>query len=792
MAKNTLFNFLFTNEATVQLPQGHKLVLDSNKESHKYYRIECHKPVHVIVKDKENLYTLDKHHISVYQHEYRDNPKLSQYHYTAEFTNQLGGHYRLHVYFNAFDNLLPNITFEEKTNNGYELVDSKDLKSQFIHLALKHTDPLIKKLRQQHNEAIRVLETRYNECDERLAQHFDSQKEDTIGALQITKEACDILRKLIPLVRSSNYPKFLRFHEMAARSLRERHSIQVAADATSQIENLNNTSINVHENISSHVEVTSQNVASSKEEVPPADITCSQAEEAATANITFSQVEEAAAADVAALPKIKTNSSKKSNTQAAHELELELKKLSSQFAKLTEAPKEVQAKKIERLLAKTYGISLLYERQINVRDLQQIQKIRRGLHALGANLLPNLLFNKQFELASLLTSFHPLLRDEKYLRVALQTRNSKLLDFILEYGDIDVNNLPVTVRKTSYPSAVHACFYEDSSSNSMTECFSVLIKHGGSLFAPDNKNKDLPLAYSILSSDTHPLFKALQMNRDKTINSIDFLKNLIVLLRAYLERNDLSMSELNSIELELKRFEIELEALQNPQLSDSSLRYLTKRANSLEEKYFGSLINKLKRDPNIIAINKELQIATSKLASKLTKAQRRQGCIAATNNLENLDKLLEGIDMTDMDFDFIKTEVLKNLNNNLQLIEKKSQLIDVQKEITRYQIYSRRGGRKYRELLREQDTLLQEIKRLESENSLNLNNEDLENTLEALEFITETLESLNGMSSLLTRFSSLFASIAQATPALPADEAEEADFALLDLDGNNPKKAALG
>lgn len=48
------------------------------------------------------------------------------------------------------------------------------------------------------------------------------------------------------------------------------------------------------------------------------------------------------------------------------------------------------------------------------------------------------------------------------------------------------------------------------------------------------------------------------------------------------------------------------------------------------------------------------------------------------------------------------------------------------------------------------------------------------------------------MSSLLTRFSSLFASIAQATPALPADEAEEADFALLDLDGNNPKKAALG
>ncbi len=648
----------FKNEATVQLPQGYTLVLDTNIAEQDYYRIECPAQVHAIVKDKENQYELGKHHVSIYQNEFRNNPKLSQYHYTSEFTNQLGGRYRLHVYFNAFDNLLPNITFEKETNTGYELVDCKDLKKQFTILALRNTEPLIKKLRQQHTDTIKALEARYNDCDERLAKHFDPRKEGAAQTLQITKEACDILRELIPLVRSSNYPKILRFHEIVARSLRERDCIQVAADASSQIKNLSNTLFDTHKGISSRVKVAQKPSLSVEEKEDPA------------VDITLSQSATAATADVTALPKIKTNTTKKSNTGVVHALELELKKLSSQFAKLTAAPKEEQAMKIEQLLSKTYSISLIYEHQIKLEDLQQLQKIRRGLHTLGANLLPTLLFTKQFELASLLTSFHHLLRDEKYLSVALQTRNSELLDFILEYGDVDAGNQPVTVRKTPYPSAVHACFYEHSDSNSMTECLSILIKHGASLFAPDNKNNDLPIAYSILTGDTHPLFKALLMNRYKTIDSVDFLKNLIILLHAYLERNDLDSAELSSIELEIKSFEVQLEALQNPLWSEPSSRYLMKSANHLEEKYFGSLISRLKKEPEIIAINQELYKATSALTSKLTRTQLRQGSIIANNEIGNMDKLLEGLDLSNLDFDFIKDAVLKKLNNNLRIIEK--------------------------------------------------------------------------------------------------------------------------
>ncbi|MCE0721701.1 hypothetical protein [Legionella resiliens] len=776
MAKNALFNFLFKNESTVQLPQGCKLVLDTNKESHYYFRIECPKQTKVLLKDKEHRYELDKHHISVYQNEYRDNPKLSQYHYTADFKNQLGEHFRLHVYFNAFDHLLSNITFEKETNNGYELVDSKGLRSQFILLALKHTKPLINKLRQQHNETISGLEARYNECEEHLAKHFDSQKENAVEALQITEKACAILRELIPLSRSPNYPKFLRFHDIAARALRERQSLQVSPTATPQLKALHNKSTDTHEDTPSNPEVASQDSASSKEEVPAVDVTFSMVEEAPTASV--------------AIPTTKTNSSKKSKT--TYELEHELEKLNSQFENLNKTAKEVQAKKIEKLLAKTYEISLVYEHQIKLAELQQLQKIRRGLNTLGANLLPVLLFNKQFELAALLTSFHHLLHAEKYISVALQTRNPNLLNFILEYGDVDVNHQPVTVHKIPYPSTVDACFYEDSHSNSMTECLSVLIKHGGSLFAPDNKNKGLPIAYSILSGNSHPLFKALLMNREKTIDSPDFFKNLIVLLRAYLEREDLSTSERSAIELELNSFETQLEVLQNPPFRDSSSRYVKKRANYLEEKYFGSQILQLKRDPMILAAYQEVQKASSQLASKLTKAQLRQENIVANNDLENLDKLLDGIDITNLDFDFIKTEVLKSLNDDLQLIEKKSQLIDVQKEITRHPIYSRRGSRKYREKLQEQDTLLQDIRKLENQDI-----ESLEHSLKDLENITKTLGSLQGMSTLLTQFSSLFSSLVNDSPTLSTEgkvenigsrlEEEEEEEEVLDS-----KKTILG
>lgn len=490
MAKNTLFNFLSQNESIVQLLQGHQLILDFNKSSqHYYYRIEL--PLEQFsIKDQENMYTLDNHHLSVYENENRENPKLSQYHYTAEFINPSGERYRLHVYFNAFDELIQNIAFEQKIGDGYKLVDSTQIRNQLIILALRHTEPLINNLRKQHQEKIKDLESQYLDCDQRLLKYFDLEQQNTTEILELTEEACGVLRELLPLVRSSSYAAALRFHEATARSLKRART----------------TSVELSSTLSTHGDNQVEDIA---EEVPnPQD-------EVASHDKAFSK-------EAKDYPE-KASQHTQPKVLIVNQLAEELKAIETQFIELSKAPTEVQAKKIEELLAKTYEINLTYERHLQLKDLHQLQKIRRKLQKLEADLLPSLLFGNQFELAALLTSSHHLVRAEKFLAVALQTGNSRLLDFILTYGDIDINNQRVTVFKKSFASAVYACFQEDSASHPMSECLSVLIQHGASLFAPDNKG--LPLVYSILTGDTHPLRKALFMNRARTIESVEFFKN---------------------------------------------------------------------------------------------------------------------------------------------------------------------------------------------------------------------------------------------------------------------------
>lgn len=760
MAKNTLFNFLSQREDTVQLPPGHALILDTNKDNHHYYRIECPIQAKWIIKDKKKEYQLDKHHISVYENEYRDDPKLSQYHYTAEFISQTGKRYRLHVYFNAVDELIPNIAFEQETPSGYQLVDSNNLKNQFVILALKHTEPLIKKLRQQHLETIRTLETRYSECDEQLAKHFEFEANDTKKIIELTKEACLILKEMIPLVRSANFPKLLHFHELTARALQKRSLASIDTTASSQAKV--NEPDNAKEKFSLKDEFSLQN----KVKTP-------------SANAIYSTGE--------VRPDEKESPVKQSKSAASSELELELNTLSTQFEMLTKAPIENQAKKIEALLAKTYEISLIYEHQIKVRDLHQLQKIRRGIQALGANLLPSLLFHNEFESAALLTSFHYLLRAEKFLNVALQTQNIKMLDFILTHSEIDINNQPVSVHKIPYPSAVHACFYGDSPSKPMSKCLSVLIKHGASLFAPDNKG--LPLVYSILTGDTHSLRDALFTNRDKTIESIAFFKKLIAILKAYLAQEGISASDASSIESELHHFEFQLEALQSIQMNDPSSRYVMKRINHLEERYLQSMLGKLRKDPEVVALNQKTQKAASELLSNLNSAQLRQAKINLANNLENLDKFLEKIDAMSLGFDVIKSEVLKSLNNNLQLIEKKSRLIEVQKELVKRPAFHNRLSKQQRELLTEQSILLQEIKELEGKNPLTQDLDQLNRFMDTLESLTQIQDSAKGMGSLLTQFSSLFSSLADASKALSTNNADSPDLEQLEA---LLKKAGLG
>ncbi|MCW8416777.1 SurA N-terminal domain-containing protein [Fluoribacter dumoffii] len=730
MAKNTLFNFLFHNEANIQLPHGHKLVLGVNKSSqHAYYRLELPRG-HYLIKDGKKNFLLDNHHISIYENEFRDDPKLSQYHYTAEF-QYLGETYRLHVYFNAFDQLNQNIAFEKWTEDGYKTVDTKNIREQLLILALNHTEPLLKMVRQQHHQKIKELENRYQACDEKLNTYFDTET-STAEILKITEEACEILRELLPLIRSASYAGILKFHEATVRALRK----------------MDTTPSESGQPLASNA-----NIAPESEEMVDIQDPASLAD----GSLLQTKIEQEE------LKKTRqTHPSAPSQNRALHKVEEEIQKLSTEFQELSKAPIEIQAQKIEQLLAKTYEINLLYEQTIKLKYLPQLEKIRRGLQKLEANLLPELLFTNKFELAALLTSAFYLLRAEKYMSVALQTRNAKLLDFLLTHGDIDINQQTVSARKIQFPSAVHACLQLDSPSTPMSECLSVLIKHGASLFAPDNKG--LPLVYSILAEEAHPLYKALFMTRERTIDSVDFFKKLIPLLKAYLETDTLTDIEKNRIESQIHSFEYQLDILENVQLQDPSSRFLMKRINHLEEKYLGDLVRKLRQDPDVVAINKKLQLAAKVLNSKISRAQQRQANIIYSQNFDNLEKLLSRVDVKELDYDLIKASALESLNIQLQLIEAKAELLDLQKEIRRTPVVNN-GGRKYKERLRRQDELLREIRQLEQKyagmqniDEVNRGLEELESLNTVIESLGEQLEGLEGVAQLLSQFSSIFSS----------------------------------
>ncbi|STY31111.1 coiled-coil-containing protein [Legionella wadsworthii] len=763
MAKNTLFNFISRADNTIQLPSEYQLALDSNREHRDYYRIECPKINNFILKSKEDEYMLDNHHVSIYENENRENPNLSQYHYTAEFINLQGERFRLHVYFNSFDVMLPNISFEKKSLVGYQKVEKTELEDQLIVLALQHTKPLMQSLRQQHNERIKTLEAQYHVCEEQLSEFFGSKENHVAEELMLAERACSILGELTPLVRSPNYQKLLRFHQISARALHEYQLLEVSSPNPSEAEHRKSevdrsfdAAINESDSIHSQEIEVIEEIA----KAPTLQEPSTPPKEKMVENIAQTQAD---------------TSSTNPKAPRQNKLYRELQLLNLQLEKISKESEKVQAKELESLLAKTYEISLTFERQMKPKDLQQLQRIRQGIHKVGASLLTSLLFHNQFDLAASLTSFHHLLRAEKYLNVALQTRNSGLLDFILQYGDIDVNHQEVTVRKKQYQSMVHACFYEDRPNQSTNECLSILIKHGASLLIPNDKG--LPLAYSILAAEAHPLCKALFMNRDKTVESIDFIKNLLRLLKASSHREDLNAEEAQTIHKEIDSLTVQLNGLQNAQLENPGSRYLMKQMHHLEEKFQGSFISKLKKDPEIVALNRELQKEVGLLNQKTTKAQQRRGRMIVANNMEHLNKILDNIDLSDLDFDSLKKSTLENLRSTLQLVHKKSRLIDVQQEITRFPLHSARGNKRYRDNLKEQEELIKEIKELEAKNSMFMDYKAMGETLHDLELINKTMESFKDMGSLLTQFSSLFSSIKETTdtssPSNSKSEEEE-------------------
>lgn len=670
MAQNTLFNFieLYLAKPDINLPNCRLLQRDTTEEGKEYYRFELEENHPVQFTDDQHTYTLYSHHVSVYKTESQSNPFLSQYHYTAYFEDEQGTRYRLHVYFNDKNEMTtqPVLSIQQQDGN-YTPVASEQLNAAFIHLASANAKPLIKHVRKQLMEIIKDLELSYKDLEEEASQLSVSLARNYENYIAKLTEISATIEHLIPLVNHKHYQGTQKLMARMRIAVVERYGQKQDEQREPQ----------------TSPQTESQPKPSNKGKQPGN----------------------------------KVSPAKKSTHQPTYrpsQFDKEVQAIASQFAKLGRENDEIRTTKLAELLAKTYELSLLLEDKKTVASLPSLVKLdalHKKLYEAGEKLFPRLLINGQFKLAERLSAFHYLL--DNYLDSALQNRNHQLLDFILKYGDVNINNQEVTVKGMTYPSAIHCCLDCDSPKTPMVDCLSVLIGHGAST---------LPIAHTVLSTLHHPLKKAFSAHRDKTIESIPFYKQLISLLKLHLEQAPSALMD----EVTRRKFEEAITSYQvcikdlamGPLPDNASAKKLVEQTATFREKHGETeAVERVRNDPEIIAAKQLLQLRTKIFLQKLKPEQRREYNRLCAKNLGNIDKAMDHFGIKLDDYEVLKQHALRFYKNATALIDKQIELLNVQKQILRYQTITK-PSKRYKKLLVQQNELLVEIQALDAQCSV--------------------------------------------------------------------------
>lgn len=150
------------------------------------------------------------------------------------------------------------------------------------------------------------------------------------------------------------------------------------------------------------------------------------------------------------------------------------------------------------------------EELLTKEQTQALNEIEGRANKEAKSLLERALFAGEFEYAQTLSPYYPLINNDLMV-LALTQRKADLLSFLVTKVGLPINSYPIKTKAQTYSNAVEYCFSEHS--ESLVDCFSVLIKNGASLMQPVGLHK-LPLAHLLLSEiPRHPLHAALEQNK---------------------------------------------------------------------------------------------------------------------------------------------------------------------------------------------------------------------------------------------------------------------------------------
>lgn len=504
MAKNSLFNFLNSiHDPAIDPTQkpnlSFKIEKKGGEKEKRYFLIHLPPHANLYYHDESKIYTLRNHHISIYSAQYNSIKALSQYHYTAMFSDTEGNSYKLHVYFDGKDNQKGEPHFSKVHKNSSEN-DQKGIPVQLSSHLEGHFSTLAYQCVQM---PISLLRAQQIKIKKQLIQDYEKHEQ------LATELSCDLktnrdeyllhLDKLIQITHHLGYVTENNHYQSANNILTLRRTVLLEDNKTP------NTRKKPHnKSIQSNTGTRKAQATSRKQ---------SSAQK-------------------------QTNSKR----NATNKYQQEICQLTQRFKELQHKEDlSTRAQTLIDIQNETSGIlgSLTFEHssQLTANSLEQLVSLQTNLKNYGRSLFDQLVKEEQYELAGTIGFYYPFI-DDSILATALQTNNPTLLDFALNYGGFSINNQPIEIDGNLYKNAVYYCFSCNSKKHPMADCLSVLIKHGASLMMPSNNG--LPLINSILSSSCtkHPLIEALKANSEQTLDSRYFYLRLANTLRHYLATHE--------------------------------------------------------------------------------------------------------------------------------------------------------------------------------------------------------------------------------------------------------------
>lgn len=716
MPRNVLFHFidLYLEDGSITFPHCDRFKKDTSQQGCHYYHFDL-KHYSKCLRDETHQYQLQDHHVSVYETESERNPFLSQYHYTAYFEDENQRKYRAHVYFNdKHDTLIKPVFSIRLDDKEYTTIDSEKLNDDLVHLASRYAMPIIKLVRKQSDLKVKELEKRYKFL-EAEASKLSLALPESAGAYTIKlKEINETLTELNPLVHHKTYEAIQK--------------------------------------IIAHI----QCIAKEGYLVKPLD-----PEEKSTGKIDHSSASESPQKVL-----FEERAENPDPTISHSKFDKEILELSRHSTILT-GNDEADLQNLNELLAKVYSLSLILDNDrviVSLESLATLKRLNQTFHDAGEKLFMRLVIGRKYTLAERLSPFYYLL--DNYLDLALQTRNSALLDFVLKYGEININNREVNVKGILYPSALASCFASNNEENPMAECFSILLKHGASVLSINEEG--IPIAHSILSASFHPFQKVLCTEYpSKTITSIRFYRQLIIQLRQVLEEKTISETMSKEILSGIDTYGEAIKQLKSGTTPSINTKFLAKESLDFIQKHKTPTLERLKQDPEFIALSQRVNQELSEYLKRLTPTQRITYTKQRSDFIKDLDQSLEALGIKFDDYDYCKEMGLQYLNDSLKTLQKRIELADIQTSIRGYATKSGKATKKYKQLMKQQGTLVAEINELNSTYSLS-SSLSLKQVLESNPLLTSSVQiETEDERQLVTEFQSLVSKV------LKPDEAKK-------------------